>query len=304
MSSRVLVAGAINTDLVARLKTAPEAGETVTGQSFAVFGGGKGANQAFASARSGAATTMLGALGNDDFGKQRLADLTAEGIDVSFVAITDQAASGVALIFVEETGQNRIAYIPGSTLTATPNQAVAAIRATRPTVLLTTLELPLPTLTALYEEARLLGAKIITNATPEPATGREIVRLANILIVNETEATELLGIQQGDRPWQAVARSLRDLGPSAVVVTLGKAGAAVDTAEFSWQIAAPEVEVVDSTGAGDAFAGAFAAHLASGGDLRSAAQTGVLAGSIAVTKAGAQPSMPRLAEIEELRARL
>jgi ribokinase len=128
--------------------------------------------------------------------------------------------------------------------------------------------------------------------------------LADILIVNETEAAQLLRIQQGDRPWQEVARSLRDLGPATVVVTLGKAGAAVDTAKFSDQIAAPEVEVVDSTGAGDAFAGAFAAHLAGGGDVRSAAQTGVLAGSIAVTKAGAQPSMPRLAEIEQLRGRL
>ena len=97
---------------------------------------------------------------------------------------------------------------------------------------------------------------------------------------------------------------MRDLGPSAVVVTLGKVGATVDTVDFSAQVAAPEVEVVDSTGAGDAFAGAFAANLAAGGDLRSAAQTGVLAGSIAVTKAGAQPSMPRLVEIEAFAARL
>jgi ribokinase len=299
--SRVLVAGAINTDLVARLKVLPEAGETVTGQSFAVFGGGKGANQAFAAARSGADTVMLGALGNDDFGKQRLADLTAEGIDVSFVATTDQAASGVALIFVEDSGQNRIAYIPGSTLTVTPEQAINAIRQARPSVLLTTLELPLPTLAALYAEARALGATIITNATPEPAAGREVAARADILIVNETEAAELLGIQQGQRPWHEVARSLRDLGPATVVVTLGKAGAAVETADSSEQIAAPNVEVVDSTGAGDAFAGAFAAHLAGGGNVRSAAQTGVRAGSIAVTKAGAQPSMPTLAEIERLR---
>lgn len=298
---RVLVAGAINTDLVARLQVAPEAGETVTGQSFAVFGGGKGANQAFSAARSGAPTWMLGAVGRDDFGTQRLSDLKAEGIDVSYVSTTDEAASGVALIFVETNGQNRIAYIPGSTLTVTPEQAVEAVRSVQPSVLLTTLELPMPTLTALYAEARALGATIITNATPEPATGRDLVALADILIVNETEAAELLGIEQGEQSWQAVARSLRELGPSTVVVTLGAAGAAVDTAELSEQIATPKVEVVDSTGAGDAFAGAFAAHLARGKDVLSAAQTGVLAGSISVTKAGAQPSMPHVAEIEELR---
>ncbi|MEA2524406.1 MAG: ribokinase, partial [Thermomicrobiales bacterium] len=118
-SGRVLIAGAINTDLVAHVRKAPEAGETVTGSSFAVFGGGKGANQAVAAARSGANTAMLGAVGEDDFGRQRLADLSVEMIDVGGVTVTDRAASGVALIIVDETGQNRIAYVPGATATIT-----------------------------------------------------------------------------------------------------------------------------------------------------------------------------------------
>ena len=117
----VFVAGAINTDLVARVAKAPDAGETVTGSSFAIFGGGKGANQAIAAARSGAPTAMFGALGEDDFGRQRRADLDGEGIDTNSVALSTSAASGVALIVVEEeTGQNRISYVPGATMTLTP----------------------------------------------------------------------------------------------------------------------------------------------------------------------------------------
>ncbi|MEA2593984.1 MAG: ribokinase [Thermomicrobiales bacterium] len=299
-SGRVLIAGAINTDLVAHVRKAPEAGETVTGSSFAVFGGGKGANQAVAAARSGANTAMLGAVGEDDFGRQRLADLSVEMIDVGGVTVTDRAASGVALIIVDETGQNRIAYVPGATATITPDQAIAALHRFQPRVLLTTLELPARALESLFEEALVIGATIINNATPEPSEGRKIAALADILIVNETEASELLAVGPGERDWLAVAHALRGLGPRAAIVTLGAAGAVVAGERVSERLPAPKVEVVDSTGAGDAFAGAFAARLASGADILTAARVGVIAGSLAVTKAGAQPSMPRREEIEQM----
>ena len=152
--SGVLVAGAINTDLVARVHRAPEAGETVTGSDFNVFGGGKGANQALACARSGASTTMLGALGHDDFGRQRLSDLQADGIDVESVRLTDGVASGVALIVVDDHGENRISYVPGATLTITPETALAAFSLRQPSILLTTLELPVPSLAAHFQAAR------------------------------------------------------------------------------------------------------------------------------------------------------
>lgn len=300
MTEGVLVAGAINTDLVAKVRKAPEAGETVTGTTFAVFGGGKGANQAFAAARSGAATTMLGAVGDDDFGRQRLADLEAEGIETEGVSVTRDAASGVALIVVDETGQNRIAYVPGATSTIGADHAIAVLRRARPRVLLTTLELPLATLSLLYAEAKAIGATVINNATPEPGDGREVAALADILIANETEASELLGIRIGEREWLDVAADLRGLGPRAVVVTLGEAGAVVSAEGVAGRLAAPQVEVVDSTGAGDAFCGAFAARLAAGAELLTAAKAGVIAGSLAVTKAGAQPSMPRRDEIDRL----
>jgi ribokinase len=297
---RILVAGSINTDLVVRVKRAPEAGETVTGSAFAMFGGGKGANQAIAAARSGALVMMLGAVGDDDFGRQRLRDLTVEGIDVGGVVTTSAAASGVALIIVDASGQNRIAYVPGATGTISSTQASSALRRADARVLLTTLELPGAALIDLYREARAAGAVIVNNATPEPSLGRDIAAIADVIVVNETEALELLGREDRRPDWRVIAAELRHLGPRIAVITLGAAGAVVDVDGEFHQLPAPTVQVVDSTGAGDAFCGAFAARLASGAGIVEAARAGVAAGSIAVTRAGAQPSMPRSDEIDRM----
>ncbi|CAA9580972.1 MAG: Ribokinase [uncultured Thermomicrobiales bacterium] len=302
-SGRVLVAGAINTDLVARVRAAPAAGETVTGLGFAVFGGGKGANQAVAAARSGAPTAMLGAVGRDDFGRQRLADLVNEGIDVASVAEVDDAASGVALIVVEErTGQNRIAYVPGATLGVLPEGACASVRRVRPAVLLATLELPIATLDALLGVARELGVMTVVNAAPESAAGRALLARIDLLIVNETEAGDLLGRPVGSESGSEAALALAALGPPTVVVTLGAAGAVVAHAGVATLLPAPTVAVVDTTGAGDAFCGAAAARLAAGDDALAAAAAGVVAGSLAATRAGAQPSMPTREAVDRLAA--
>jgi len=301
----VLVAGAINTDLVAWVRRAPVQGETVTGHRFSVFGGGKGANQAVSAARSGARTIMLGAVGRDDFGRSRLADLAAEGIVTDHVAVVDGVASGVALIIVEEGGENRIAYVPGSTLTVTPEQAVAAFRASAPSVVLTTLELPGASLAALCHAAREAGATLVVNATPEPASGTKLAAEADVLIVNETEAAELVGVDVSGADWAALALSLTQIqGGSGrtAIVTLGDEGAIMARDGQTWRIPAPKVDVVDTTGAGDALCGALAARLAMGADVLTAARAGVVAGSIAVTREGAQPSMPRKEEIDRLLA--
>src|SRR5829696_6511992 len=157
LNGGVLVAGAINTDLVARVQRAPAAGETITGQSFQIFGGGKGANQALACARSGSPTMMLGAVGNDEFGKQRLADLRADGIDIESVVLSDTAASGVALIVVEASGEHRIAYVPGATATVSADDALAAIRHGQSRIVLSTIKLPAPALGALFRQAQAMG---------------------------------------------------------------------------------------------------------------------------------------------------
>ncbi len=297
----VLVAGEINTDLVGRVTRAPEAGETVSGSAFAIFGGGKGANQAVACARSGAPTAMLGAVGDDDFGRQRLDDLLAAGIDVGAVDVTSAAASGVALIVVEEaSGQNRITYIPGANLTVGPDAAAAAVEAARPTVVLATLALPEATRRALFAAAREGGARVVLNATPEPLGARAHLDQIDVLIANETEAGDLLGRTVGRDGAAEAATALAALGPAVVAITLGSAGALILAAGESTRIASPAVEVVDTTGAGDAFCGAFAARLAAGEDAVAAAQAGVVAGSLACTRAGAQPSMPGAAEIAAL----
>jgi ribokinase len=300
----VLVAGAINTDLVARVVKAPDAGETVTGSSFAIFGGGKGANQAIAAARSGAPTAMFGALGDDDFGRQRRADLDGDGIDTGSVARSTTASSGVALIVVEEeTGQNRISYVPGATLTLTPEQARATVDRVRPVVVLTTLEPPSETLEALLDASRQHGATIILNATPEAIGAQPLLDRIDALVVNETEAEDLLGHAVSAANGEEIARSLAELGPRMVVVTLGSAGAAVAHGGKTATFPAPRVDVVDTTGAGDAFCGAFAADLARGVDPFLAARTGVVAGSLATTIPGAYPGIPRRDAIERMLAR-
>jgi ribokinase len=297
----VLVAGAINTDLVARVAKAPDAGETVTGSTFAIFGGGKGANQAIAAARSGAPTAMLGALGDDDFGRQRRADLDAEGIDTESVARSTTAASGVALIVVEEqTGQNRISYVPGATMTLAPEQARAAIDRVRPVVVLTTLEPPPETLDALLDASKQRGATIVLNATPEAIGAKPLLDRIDVLVVNETEAEDFLGNAVSATNGEEAARSLAALGPVTVVVTLGAAGAAVAHGGQTASFPAPQVDVVDTTGAGDAFCGAFAANLARGADPFLAARTGVVAGSLATTVPGAYPGIPWRSAIERI----
>jgi ribokinase len=300
----VLVAGAINTDLVARVAKAPDAGETVTGSTFAIFGGGKGANQAIAAARSGAPTAMFGALGDDDFGRQRRADLDGEGIDTDSVARSTTAASGVALIVVEEaTGQNRISYVPGATMTLTPEQARAAVDRVRPIVVLTTLEPPPETLEALLTASKQHGATIVLNATPEAIGATPLLDRIDVLVVNETEAEDLLGQAVSAANGEEAARSLAELGPRTVVVTLGAAGAAVAHGGKTASFPAPRVDVVDTTGAGDAFCGALAADLARGMDPFLAARTGVVAGSLATTIPGAYPGIPRRKAIERILAK-
>jgi ribokinase len=299
----VLVAGAINTDLVARVARAPDAGETVTGSTFSIFGGGKGANQAIAVARSGAPTAMFGALGDDDFGRQRRVDLDAEGIDTGSVERSSSAASGVALIVVEEeTGQNRISYVPGATMTLTPYQARAAVERVAPIVVMTTLEPPSETLDALLDASKDIGATVVLNATPEAIGARPFLDRIAILVVNETEAEDLLGYTVSADNGEAAALGLSALGPATVVVTLGAAGAVVahdgETAAFP----APLVDVVDTTGAGDAFCGAYAAALSRGADPFTAARTGVAAGSLATTIPGAYPGIPRREAIERMLA--
>jgi ribokinase len=292
--SGVLVAGAINTDLVAQMKRAPEAGETITGSAFSIHPGGKGANQAVSVVRSGVPVSILGAIGRDDFGAGRLDDLRAEGIGTGSVSVVDDAPSGVAMIFVEEGGENRIAYVPGATLLVTPEDGERALTDVAPRLLLATNELPHETLAPLFALASRRSIPVVFNATPDPETALPLVELVDILIVNEGEARALAGLadQTGSATPEQMIQELQRLGPDGVVITLGSQGVIGRHGANGFRHRSPRVQVVDSTGAGDTFCGAMVARLMDGAELSEAAHYGVHAGALAVTKMGAQPSIP------------
>lgn len=294
----VLVAGAINTDLVAMVDRAPEAGETVTGYEFAVFGGGKGANQAVAAVRSGATVALLGATGDDDFGKARRADVRADGIMTGWIATSPDVASGVALITVEAHGENRIAYVPGATLTITAERAVACLTAVQPRFLLVPNELSPEALLALCTAAHAANVTVILNAAPDPETVTDVLPFADILIVNRGEAMALAGISCDDEPIDQVAMALHAMGIGRVVITIGGEGVIGVDEEGCFAVPVPNVMVVDTTGAGDTLCGALAASLARDCPFRKAVEYAAAAGAISVTRAGAQSSIPTRGEID------
>jgi ribokinase len=303
---RLIVAGSINTDLVVRVRRFPRPGETVVGTSFKTYGGGKGANQACAAARLEAAVTMIGAVGNDAYREERLAGLRDAGVSTEYVFTRTDVPGGVALIQVEETGQNAIVLVPGANDTITSSDIEANLPALLEdgSILCAQFELPLDSVRAALEVARAHGASTVVNTAPFVEGGELLLPLIDALVVNEIEAGQLL-----DREPVAVdeapeaASMLLEQGPGAVLITLGAAGAYILGSVARRQIDAPRVEVVDTTGAGDACVGAFVAALAQDWTLDAAAERAVFAGSFAVQRHGAQSSQPTLEELDEFIAR-
>ncbi|MFN8513763.1 MAG: ribokinase [Chloroflexia bacterium] len=298
MSGRVIVVGSINTDLVVRAKTLPRPGETIIGEGFAIAGGGKGANAAVAAARMGARVTMIARVGDDDFGRARLADLAADGIDVAGVRQLANTASGVALITVDAHGENTIVVASGANMLLSLD-ALDSLAFGPDDVLMTQIEVPFATTEAALRLARDAGATTVLNTAPYNPDCAAMLPLVDVLIANEIEAADLIG-------WSAVTAenaaeaigTILGRGPRAVALTLGAHGAVVGRAGESHHLPAPQVTVIDTTAAGDAFCGALASGLAAGDDLFAAAARAVIAGSLAVTKPGAQPSLPRREEVD------
>src|SRR4051794_444344 len=275
----------------------PRPGETILGDDFAVVGGGKGANSAVAAARLGARVAFIGSVGEDSFGEARLAELAQEGIDVGMVRRSGAASSGVALILVDGAGENSIVVVPGANALLGP-EALADLAIGPGDVLLTQLESPFPTVEAALRRAHDAGATVL-NAAPYDGVCLSMLALVDLLVVNEVEGADLLGWQQIslDTAQEAVGAMLAR-GVGAVALTLGAQGAVVGRGDERLHLPAPPVTVVDTTAAGDAFTGALAAGLAEGRDFFAAAAHAVIVGSLAVTKAGAQPSLLYLHEIE------
>jgi ribokinase len=292
----VVVFGSINLDLVAKVARIPLAGETLSGSSFDSMPGGKGANQALAAARAGAQVKMFGAVGRDAFAASSLANLEASGVDLSGVVAVD-APTGVALIHVDARGQNAITVIAGANGDARAIQVPDADLGPGRTLVLQ-LEVPLAEVQQLA--ARANGAHVVLNAAPAAALPDGLLRHVGTLIVNESEAATVgaaLGLPTTPDAFAAAASARYRF---TVIVTLGSRGAIAVHGAEKIAVAAPSIAVVDTTGAGDAMVGAYAAAIDRGEPLRRVLAEGVAAGSLACTGRGAQGALPLRSAIRKL----
>jgi ribokinase len=288
----IAVLGSANMDLVVTVDRAPGRGETVTGRSYDTVPGGKGANQALAAARAGGEVAFLGAVGDDDFGRRITALLTESGVDVSGLVVSDEP-TGTAHITVDGDGDNSIVVVPGAngTVTELTDAHRAAIDGAE--LLLMQLELPLELVTAAAVYARSTGVRVVLTPAPAVPLPEELLDAVDLLVPNEHEAALLAGV--GD-PVTA-ARSLAARGGD-VVVTLGAKGAVRVAGDTTTEVAAFAVAAVDTTAAGDTFAGVLAVGLAEGLDWPDALRRASAAAAMSVQRPGASSSMPSRAEID------
>jgi len=298
---RVLVVGSSNTDMIIRVPRIPRPGETILGGAFSMAAGGKGANQAVAAARAGGRVTFVARVGDDVFGERALAGFRADGIDARFVHATPGAASGIALIQVDERGENSISVASG----ANALLSVEDIRAAREAfdgadIVLVQLESPLETVEAAVRMAGERGIPVILNPAPARPLDDGLLRGVSVLTPNEHEAATLAGIEVADeRGLRQAAARIRARGPRTVVITLGERGAYASTEGSEALVPAFKVEPVDTTAAGDVFNGALAVALAEARPLEEALRFAQAAAAVSVTRPGAQPSAPTRAEILE-----
>ncbi|WP_116255302.1 ribokinase [Pseudomonas sp. OV221] len=300
MPANVVVIGSLNMDLVTRAPRLPVGGETLIGHSFATVSGGKGANQAVAAARLGAQVAMVGCVGSDDYGVQLRNALLAEQIDCQAVSTVDDS-SGVALIVVDDNSQNAIVIVAGANGAMTPaviDRFDAVLQAAD--VIICQLEIPDATVGHALKRARALGKVVILN--PAPASRplpADWFAAIDYLIPNESEATVLSGLPvDSQETAESAASQLIAMGAGKVIITLGAQGSLFANGQSFEHFPAPKVKAVDTTAAGDTFVGGFAAALANGKSEAEAIRFGQIAAALSVTRAGAQPSIPTLSDVQ------
>ncbi len=284
----IAVVGSVNRDLVMICDALPLPGETVLASGHFESPGGKGANQAVAAARLGAQVALVGRIGDDDAGRMLVEAFEEDGVDVSLIAVTGSAPTGLAVITVDRAGENTIVGSPGANLlvdSADIADAGSLLRAASVTLL--QLEIPLPTVT---DAANAAGGTVMLNAAPARPLPDELLDAVDVLVVNRSE----LEILAGDSDPAAATR----LPVPTTVVTMGAEGAAVVSGDVVAVFPAPEVDVVDTTGAGDAFCGALAAAFDAGMEMSDAVSRAVVAGALATTAFGARSAMPMAEELE------
>jgi ribokinase len=294
--SRVFVVGSANQDLMVTVPELPAPGQTVQGIGIESMPGGKGANQAVAAARAGAPVVFVGAVGNDDAGRRSLEALRSEGVDVSAVLVHPTEPTGTAVVTVAADGENQIAIVAGANGALSGAQVAAALTGAGlgpRDLCLVCFEIPDDAVAAASRAARLAGATLLVNPAPARPLVEETLRSAPLLLPNDSEAQALAGTTG-----EAAARHLRALTGAPVVVTLGGEGVLVLDDRPARTVPARKVEVVDTTGAGDTFAGVLAASLAAGRDLDAAVERAVVAAGLSVGVPGAREGSPRADRIE------
>jgi len=302
MPPRITVIGSLNIDLVVQAPRMPAPGETIAGHGFHTVPGGKGANQAVAAAKLGAQVTMVGRVGDDSFGQMQRQGMEALGIGTDFLIPDEEAPTGTALIIVDAQGQNSIVVVSGANGRLTP----ADVEAARPAIeasdaVLLQLENPVPSVQRAAEVACELGVPVILNPAPAPRERlpAPLLRSVSYLIPNEVEATVLTGIEVTDQSSaERAAACLQAQGIETVILTLGARGALAISPQGTIRAPAFSVKAVDTTAAGDAFVAAFGVALCEGQPLAEALRFANAAGALAVTRLGAQPSLPSREEVE------
>lgn len=304
--SSITVIGSLNMDIVVRSPRIPGVGETIAGQSCYFFPGGKGANQALAVARAGTSVSLLGCVGKDEFGTLLVKGLSQSGVDVSNVTISEDTNTGIAIIVIENNGDNRIIIVSGANALVSPEMIDKSWpEISKSGMILLQHEIPLETVFYIVEKGEKAGIKVVLNPAPFYPINLKILRKVDTLIANETEGTALSGIQIEDvESATRAAMDLHNKGIKTVLITLGKNGSVLVNHELSIFQPAYQVEAIDTTAAGDTFIGAYAAAIMRGESTEHALLYGTAAAGLAVTKLGAQLSIPDHMEIINFLAKM
>jgi ribokinase len=298
---KIIVIGSSNTDMVVKVPHIPASGETILGSEFFVIPGGKGANQAVAAARAGADVTFIACISNDAFGKQAIENYRKDEIDTSCIKVQPGIHSGIALINVDDDGENSISVAPGANSYLFPEDIHCFEEVfDGAKVVLAQLEIPLETVEAAAEVAHAKGIPFILNPAPGAVIPESLLSKVTIITSNETEAaiiTSRKNFSEKDIP--EMANEIFDKGGTTVILTLGSKGVYLKTFDFEGIIPGYKVKAVDTTAAGDVFNGALATAIAGGMELNKAVDFAQRAAAISVTRMGAQPSTPKLDEIQQ-----
>lgn len=295
MGGNVIVVGSINIDHVVSVARLPQPGETILGTDYRTFFGGKGANQAIAAARCGACVAMVGKVGMDDSGRAAINNLELNNVDHTWVKVTSETTTGMAMILVEESGQNMIAVVSGANNRLSPRDVEEADSLFREaSLLIVQLETPLETVAAAVASARKASAHVLINPSPARPLPEVLLAQTDSLILNETE----LAIISGESQIEKGATQLAESSGTRVIVTLGGEGVLICAPNYPLQhLPSHKVKVVDTVGAGDAFVGAYAAAVIGEKSFAEAVAWGNAAGALAVTKPGAQSALPTKDEV-------